>query len=298
MQRRSAIAFGVAIFLGLIAVYLSNSYLTASQQAQSKTSSEVVQLAVARVPLEYGAVVSPDKIQFVSWPADSVPQGAFRTTAEVSPAGSSHVVLRRIEAGEPVLRSKLSGEGGRATLSALLPPEMRAVAIRISDVAGVAGFVLPGDRVDVLITREGQSGQLADILLQDVRVIAIDQDANDSSDKPTLGKTATLEVSQYDAQKLALGQTVGSLSLALRSVRAEQGAAYTQAVDVRSLSPGERRARIIPVTYSAATRPSRPRQMAAASPAARPPAPAAGKQVEVVRGTTRNDYEVGAYRGE
>src|SRR3546814_9365193 len=103
---------------------------------------------------------------------------------------------------------------------------MRAVTIRVNDVAGVAGFVLPGDRVDVLLTRDrtgGEGGNVAnnlitDVLLQNVKVLGIDQDANQEKDKPSVAKAVTLEVSPQQAQKLALASQLGSLALMLRNL--------------------------------------------------------------------------------
>src|SRR3546814_17452565 len=91
----------------------------------------------------------------------------------------------------PVLLSKLSGKGGRASISALLDPDKRAAAVRVNDMTGVGGFVLPGDRVDVLITRTlpGEGDRtITDILLQNRRVLGIDQQASANHDKPAVGK--------------------------------------------------------------------------------------------------------------
>ncbi|MCK5275102.1 MAG: Flp pilus assembly protein CpaB, partial [Alphaproteobacteria bacterium] len=149
------------------------------------------------------------------------------------------VVLRSIQTNEPVLNSKLSGAGGKATLSTILDKEMRAVTIRVNDVNGVAGFVLPGDRVDVLLTREENQASrnknpITDFLLQNIKVLGIDQKANDDEDKPKVARAVTLEVEPFDAQKLALATTVGSLSLALRH-EANADADYTRTVRVSDL---------------------------------------------------------------
>src|SRR5918994_7286170 len=144
-RRQSVLVIGIAVLLGLIAVYLVNAYLTGAERQQEAKAIQTTRIAVARIPLPFGTRITPQNVQFIDWPVNSVPQGAFRAMEELTPAGNTHVVLRPIEVGEPVLRSRLSGEGGRATLSALLAPDMRAAAIRINDVAGVSGFALPGD---------------------------------------------------------------------------------------------------------------------------------------------------------
>jgi pilus assembly protein CpaB len=204
-------------------------------------------------------------------------------------------------ANEPILRSKISGEGGRAAISAVLDPTKRAVAVRLSDVAGVGGFVLPGDVVDVLVTRtpmnpNGNSQQITDVLLQKVRVIAIDQDASDSTDKPAIGKTATLEVAQVDAQKLALAQQVGQLSLALVNPASEASPTVeTVSTDdlrdgayVGGYSDGGPRYQPAPIAYAPPAGPRMP---------PKPPAPNPDLTVMVVRGTKDSSYEVGRYVG-
>ena len=135
--------------------------------------------------------------------------------------GKKRTVLSSIEKNEPVLKWKISGPGQRASLSALISDNgMKAVTIRVDEVKGVAGFVLPGDRVDIFLTRRQTSGegaqQFTDLLLQNVKVLAVGQIADDREDKPKLVKAVTVEVSPIDAQKLILAKSAGRLSLALR----------------------------------------------------------------------------------
>ena len=104
-------------------------------------------------------------------------------------------MLTAIEANEPILASKITGAGQRATLSAVLQDGMKAVTIRVNDVEGVAGFVLPGDRVDVVLTRQQDKlVAAADVVLQNVRVLAVDQVADERAEKPSIAKAVTLEV--------------------------------------------------------------------------------------------------------
>ena len=301
MRGQGLIILGVAILVGLAAVFLANNYLGHVEQKQATTAQGMVKVAVASAPLEFGTPITPDKVKLVDWPADSLPEGTFSSIPQLLPMNHTRVALRPMAANEPILRSKISGEGGRAAISAVLDPTKRAVAVRVSDVAGVAGFVLPGDVVDVLITRtpvavngNGSGQQITDVLLQKVRVIAIDQDASDNTDKPAIGKTATLEVSQVDAQKLALAQQVGQLSLALVNPAAETSPT------VETVSTEDLRDGAYVGGYS--DRPSRyqPPPIAYGPPAApraapKPPAPNPDLMVTVVRGTTNSSYEVGRY---
>lgn len=301
MRGQGLIILGVAVLVGLAAVFLANSYLGRVEQKQTTTAQGMVKVAVASVPLDFGVPITPDKVRLVDWPADSLPEGTFSSIPQLLPMNHTRVALRPMAANEPILRSKISGEGGRAAISAVLDPTKRAVAVRVSDVAGVAGFVLPGDVVDVLVTRtptnpNGSSQQITDVLLQKVRVIAIDQDANDNSDKPAIGKTATLEVAQVDAQKLALAQQVGQLSLALVNPAGEASAT------VETVSTDDLRDGAYVGGYSDSAPRYQPPLAYAQPPAARgavrkPPPPNPDLTVMIVRGTKDSSYEVGRYVG-
>jgi pilus assembly protein CpaB len=145
-----------------------------------------------------------------------LPAGAFAKIDDLL-GGGRRVVLTAIEPNEPVLALKITGSGQRATLSALVRPGMKAVTIRVNDVEGVGGFVLPGDRVDVVLTRQIDKGQATtEVVLQDARVLAIDQSADERAAKATVAKSVTLEVDTVQAQKVWLASSVGNLSLLLR----------------------------------------------------------------------------------
>jgi len=300
MRGQGLIILGVAILIGLAAVFLANSYLGRVEQQQTSSPQGTVKVAVASVPLDFGVPITPDKVRLVDWPANSLPEGTFSSIPQLLPMNHTRVALRPMAANEPILRSKISGEGGRAAISAVLDPTKRAVAVRLSDVAGVGGFVLPGDVVDVLVTRtpmnpNGNSQQITDVLLQKVRVIAIDQDASDSTDKPAIGKTATLEVAQVDAQKLALAQQVGQLSLALVNPASETSPT------VETVSTDDLRDGAYVGGYSDGAPRYQPPPLLSAPPAgprAAPRKPAnPDLTVMIVRGTTNSSYEVGRYVG-
>jgi pilus assembly protein CpaB len=133
-------------------------------------------------------------------------------------------VLTAVEANEPVLALKITGAGQRATLSALVKPGMKAVTIRVNDVEGVGGFVLPGDHVDVVLTRQIDKGSATtEVVLQNTRVLAVDQSADERSFKAAVAKSVTLEVDTVEAQKVWLASSVGSLSLLLRKAGESAG---------------------------------------------------------------------------
>src|SRR5260370_12474807 len=132
-------------------------------------------------------------------------------------SGGNRIVLASIEKNEPILRTKVTGPGQKATLSRVSQDGMRGVTIRVNDVHGVGGFVLPNDRVDVLLTRQQErTSGMNDVVIQNARVLAVDQLADDAADRPTVVKAVTLEVDTISAQKIALSASLGSLSLMLR----------------------------------------------------------------------------------
>ncbi|MER9303485.1 Flp pilus assembly protein CpaB [Mesorhizobium sp. M0496] len=214
---------------GVLAVVLANIWLASQRSAMAK--GDGVQrdtVVVAAVALKFGDTLTSDKLREIAWPAGAVPAGAFNTTKEALAGEGTKQALQAIGANEPILATKITGPGQRATLSAVLGEGMKAVSIRVNDVLGVAGFVFPGDRVDVLLKRTargdgGADRSFVDVLLQSIKVLAVDQVADESKDSPTVVKSVTLEVSTKDAQKLTLAAGAGQLSLALRQAAASQG---------------------------------------------------------------------------
>src|SRR6185295_4178918 len=195
---------GFAVMFGLLAVYLAQSWLNGQAEMRmrmleaNKKPIATQTIVVASKPLRFGAELGSMSLRELPWPEDAVPAGAFSKISDITSGNGRRVVLTPIEANEPVLASKITGPGQRATLSATLQDGMRAVTIRVNDVEGVAGFVLPGDRVDVALTRQkdsnGKERSSTEIVLQNTRVLAIDQIADERNDKPAVVKAVTLEV--------------------------------------------------------------------------------------------------------
>lgn len=197
-------------------------------------------VVVATRALKYGEQLRSDMLEAVEWPAGALPEGAFKAVDDLLGAsGDGRIVLRRIDRGEPVLTSKISGFGQRASIAAQLPDGQRAFTIRIDDVSGVAGFLLPGDRVDVMLTRRNNEQELTtNVILQNVMVLGIDQSADQEAEKPKVGRTATVQVNPTEAQKLALAMQVGTLTLALRQVGSTENVEQSQ-VGVEDLKIGD-----------------------------------------------------------
>jgi pilus assembly protein CpaB len=313
MSRQTLIALAGAIVLGLVAVYVANTYIVGAQR--NARLRETTKVAVATAPLAYGTPITPDKVRFVDFPNASIPPGAFTTAQQLLPDGKRRVALMPISVNEPILKDQISAEGQGASISALLPDGMRAATVRINDVSGVAGFIQPNDHVDVLITRQAGGGDsnITDVLLQNIRVIAMGQNAKDSDGKPITARTATLEVNPIDAQKLALGEAAGSLSLVLRKpgdpnnpvvetvstndlrYNMYGGARYPAPAVVGAFGGGVGGASANAIER-AATRISTPRPARRVSSVSVKPAPADNrKQIEVYRGTKSDQVKVGDY---
>jgi pilus assembly protein CpaB len=297
MNRQTLIAIGVAVVVGLFAVYLANSVIVAAQQRGKAT--ELTRVAVAAVPMGYGTTITPEKVRFANYPKNSLPTGSYGNIAQLLPKGQRRIVLTPIAVNEPILADKLSGAGRNASIATLLPDGMRATTVRINDVSGVAGFIQPRDSVDVLITRQVGESQVTDVLLQDTKVLAMGARTQGANGQPTAARNATFQVDPIGAQKLALGQEVGSLSLVLRRPGQEQDIPVVETVSLNDLRYGVARG-YRPVSLAAATPPVRVTRAAAPkrpAPAPRPVAVPRSNNIEVIRGTSGNRYEVGDYEG-
>lgn len=307
-MQRNWVILVIAIAVGLVAVVLANAYFAGVEERQNRIadSQQMTRIVVATQPLDFGTRLTDQNVRLLAWPANAVPAGAFATVPDA--LKDSRVALRPMVPNEPVLAHKVSGKDGRATLAALLPDGMRAVSIPIGPTTGVSGFVLPGTLVDVLLTRklpgDGALGEdmRSDIILENVQVLGINQSVNDKSGDPMPGNTATLAVTLNDAQRLAIAEKIGTMSLALRKVEESTGelavvparnTVTNRALGQRLVMGGR------PGGGGGGGAPMRP----AAIPArALGPALAAlpvqgGRHMTIVRGVNPTDYPVGHLRG-
>jgi pilus assembly protein CpaB len=222
VRTSTIVMIGFAVLFGLLAVFIAQAWL--NSQAEMRARSLDAQkkplatktIVVAAKPLRYGHELAAASLREIPWPEAALPAGASATINDLL-SGGKRIVLSAIEVNEPVLSVKITGPGQRATLSALVQPGMKAVTIRINDVDGVGGFVLPGDRVNIALTRQiDKENASTQVVLQNVRVLAIDQVADERVANPAVAKSVTLEVDTVGAQKLGLAGTIGTLSLMLR----------------------------------------------------------------------------------
>jgi pilus assembly protein CpaB len=277
VRKNTIVMVGIAVVFGLLAVFVAQGWLNYQAELSRRTAAPPAPkvatrtIVVATGPLRFGTHVSADNLREVAWPEEAIPAGTYSSVAELT-SGGKRIVLASIEKNEPILRSKITGPGQKATLSAVIQDGMRAVTVRVNDVEGVGGFVLPGDHVDVLLTRQQERANgTNDVVIQNARVLAVDQLADDAADRPTVVKAVTLEVDTVAAQKIALAASLGNLSLMLRRA-GEQVMDATRRVTTSDLSQTETIQR----------------------------APEAKRfaKVSVTRGTTKQDYNVASEEAE
>jgi pilus assembly protein CpaB len=242
VRASTVIMIAFAVVFGLLAVFVAQTWLNSQAdqrmkalEAQNRAKPVATStLVVASKPLRFGDELSTQNLREIGWPQEAMPSGAFAKIPDLL-GGGKRTVLTAIEPNEPVLTTKVTGSGQRATLSAVIREGLKAITVRVNDVDGVAGFVLPGDRVDVSLTRQiDKTAATTDVVLQNARVLAVDQSADERADKPTVVKAVTLEVDTVGAQKLTLAASVGSLSLILRK-SGEANAEYTRRITLSDL---------------------------------------------------------------
>ena len=244
MQNRRALLFFVlAGVLATLAVYVVARQL--GERSPQIVRAEVEKAPVVRVrtAVGVGTALAPHELEVVQWPKELLPEGHFASRERVQ----GRVLRRALAAGEPVLEASLLPEGAQAGLVSVISEERRAVSVKVDPIIGVAGFVTPGSRVDVLATlrRVDQSQKLpySKVILQDIPVLAIDQQLEESRNgEPELVSVVTLEVSPEDAEKLIYGAHEGRLQLALRSP-ADRDLVKTASIGVVDLLSVRRKAR-------------------------------------------------------
>ena len=218
MQNRRGLMFlALAVLLGLGAAFMAREFTgdTPAAQAAGVPTTSVV---IAQADVGTANTLTSTELKLVDWPTAHVPTGAISTIA----GAEGRVSRRPILAGEPVLESALFEKGAEGGLGAVITPEYRAVSVKVDSVIGVAGFVKPGARVDVLATIRrvdtDKALPYAKSILQDIKVLAIDQKLEEARDgEAQLVSVVTLEVKPDQAQKLIYSAHEGRLQLALRT---------------------------------------------------------------------------------
>jgi pilus assembly protein CpaB len=243
-MRRPVYSVLLGVLFAAVAFYFVYNLRSAGPAEAAVAATPTTFVLVAADDIPFGARIIPEMIRQTRWPDDVLPADIVNDRKELleGPDGQ-RIAIRSFAKGEPFLRQKISGYGEKPTLSRKVAEDMRAFSIRIGDVSGVAGFLLPGDRVDVVLTRQignDRSNLVSDVILQSITVLGIDQLASEETEDPVVAKTATVEVTPEQAQKLALAQQVGTLSLTLRNF-ADIANAEVKRVSVSDLGDARRK---------------------------------------------------------
>lgn len=233
MSPRAIILAVAAVIAVGATVYFAQSWLSAERAAieamkKQKPVQTVkkVQVLVAKINLPAGTFLQPKHFAWQSWPDSSLHPSYIRQEAFKQDLLVGAVVRQGISAGEPITDGRIVKPGDRGFMAAVLSPGMRGVTIRIDAVTGVAGFIFPGDRVDILLTHQlasrGRKRIVTETLLTNVKILAMDQRADDQTKKVAVAKTVTIEVTPKQSEMLAVANNIGQLSLTLRSLGAEE----------------------------------------------------------------------------
>jgi pilus assembly protein CpaB len=216
------VGVGLAAFAVSVAKDRFDQYQTALAQSREAIVPTTDVFIVTR-QVRYGDPLRPADVRAIRWPAAHVPIGAFTSAEELFPEGEeARVVLRTMEASEPILASKVTAPGADAGVASRLESGMRALALRVDVTSGVSGFLRPGDRVDVYWTGTGRNGdRLTRLIRSNVQIIAVDQIADEDRNNPTIARTITVTADPNDIAALTQAQASGSLTLALVGVRDE-----------------------------------------------------------------------------
>ena len=217
----------IALGAGGIAAYLASGFGEAPAPAQPVAQIQTVDILVAKADIGLGQAVKPDDVQWQAWPTATAGNFISRASrAEAIQEFTGSIARSPFIAGEPIREQKLVKADGSGFMAAILPQGYRAVSTEISPETGAGGFILPNDRVDVLLTRrdksmdgKGSEVSVAEVILSNIRVLAIDQAPKEKEGSSTLiGRTVTLELKPEQTELLARSRQTGTLSLALRSI--------------------------------------------------------------------------------
>jgi len=279
---RAWMMMAAAVVAGLVAVVLASQWM--SRQAQLGGSK----IVVLGVDVQLGGRITPEMVKLTDWPSGSVPPGAFDDPKNVD----GRVVKTSLQRGDPVIESKLAPLGTSGGLSAVVAEGKRAITVRVNDVIGVAGFALPGNYVDIMVSTQQENAKgnaqdhtISKIVLDRILVLAVAQEVGRDETKPKVVSAVTLEVTPEQAETLDIARSVGTLSLVLRN-QMDPKQASTEGATKAMLLNGR--------TQAEPTKPTtvvyRPKPMPAKAVRAVPETPKKSK-VEMIKGVHKSTMD-------
>jgi pilus assembly protein CpaB len=238
MRSRTVILLLVALVLAGGTTMMARAWLASQRAAVKQEAAPIAvptpskSVLIARSSVQRGQILRPDDLAWEPWPEGGIDKNYILLGTRTPEAYAGWVARQPITAGEPLTEAKIIAPGNRGFLAAVLHPGMRAVSVPVTVTSGIAGFVFPGDQVDLLVTYSVQDrpppGQtnpgplvdhkISETVLRDIRVIAIDQRLDSKAGEAVVAKTATFEVTPKQSEIIALASEMGKLSLSLRSL--------------------------------------------------------------------------------
>jgi pilus assembly protein CpaB len=209
-RKRGLILITFSLVLGFGAAVLARGWVV-DQNAKEKADTATIIAAAIAIP--FGTKVEDRHLKIIDMPKDSAPPGSFTSIEDVV----GKVTTQAIVSGEILMSVRFVEQGEGSTLAALVDKNMRAVTVRVDDVIGVAGFLLPGNRVDVVSARKENRRAITDTILRNIEVLAVDQTASADGSEPVIVRAVTLMVTPDQAEQLVRGREEGSLQLTLRN---------------------------------------------------------------------------------
>ncbi len=213
MKLRSFSILTLALLLSAGAAWFANRWIQLQVTPVSAGDNPTAFIVVAAQAIPMGQKIVDTHLELAAWPADRIPEGTF---TEIEPV-NGQVALQTIYEGEAILEKRIAKHSKGSTLSAIISKSKRAVSVRVDDIIGVAGFVLPGNTVDVMATQKrGKNNISVKTVLQNVNVLAVDQTTGDK-DTPVVVRAVTLELDPDEAEELVKARSEGTIQLALRN---------------------------------------------------------------------------------
>jgi len=211
-KRRGLILIVLSLVMGSAAAYTANRWVTS--QVLNEEADKGTHVVAAAMAIPYGTKVESRHLRYVEIPSDAAPTGFFTAIEDVEGMVSTTPITR----GEILIAERFAAHESGSTLAALVGENMRALTVRVNDVIGVAGFLLPGNRVDVLSSRrDGNRRAVTETILQNIKVLAVDQTATTEQNEPVIVRAVTLEMTPAQAEVLVKARTEGEIQLTLRN---------------------------------------------------------------------------------
>lgn len=215
MKKRGLLLLTLSILMGVGAAWVANNWVQIRTGDMTAVNENEITVITAAIDIPYGTKITERHMDSILMPKRVVPYGVVTDASVVE----GQVATAEIIAGEMLMEARFSEHGGGSTLSALIGENMRAVTVRVDDVVGVAGFLLPGNYVDVLATKLERSSRTAktETILKKIRVLAVDQQARADDSDPVVVRAVTLEMTPKQSETLAKRKAEGTIQLTLRN---------------------------------------------------------------------------------